>query len=258
MIGVIALTYGLACYLIFFLTFSYAIGFVGNILVPKGIDAPAQASLTSASLAEALVVNTLLLSAFAVQHSLMARPGFKRLWTMIVPKSVERSTYVLFASLVLILLFWQWRPMPMPVWVVEHPVGVLLLNATFWLGFGLVLLSTFLIDHFELFGLRQVVYRLLGRHPSPPVFHLPWLYRQVRHPLYLGFVIAFWSAPVMSQGHLLFSVACTGYILLGIFFEERDLIDTFGDTYRNYRRQVGMLIPRLGGGRVDVSKDPAE
>ncbi|QDO97349.1 isoprenylcysteine carboxylmethyltransferase family protein [Ferrovibrio terrae] len=246
--GFLALVYGLGCYLIFFVTFSYAIGFVGNILVPKSIDGPVQSSLTSASMAEALVINTLLLGAFAIQHSVMARPGFKRLWTRIVPKSVERSTYVLFASLILALLCWQWRPMPAPVWVVEHPVGVLVLQATFWLGFGLVLLSTFLIDHFELFGLRQVVGRLLKRELPGPVFHLPWVYRQVRHPLYLGFIIAFWSAPVMSQGHLFFAIACTAYIFIGIFFEERDLIDTFGDTYRNYRKQVGMLIPRLGGG----------
>lgn len=241
MVGLFALVYGLGCYLIFFVTFSYAIGFVGNILVPKSIDGPG-----TFSLAEALVINTLLLGAFAIQHSVMARPGFKRLWTRIVPKSVERSTYVLFASLILALLCWQWRPMPTPVWVVEHPVGVLALQATFWLGFGLVLLSTFLIDHFELFGLRQVVDRLRNRHPSAPTFHLPWVYRQVRHPLYLGFIIAFWSAPVMSQGRLFFAIACTAYIFIGIFFEERDLIDTFGDTYRDYRKRVGMLIPRFG------------
>ena len=236
--GMIAVLYGTIAYGAFLATFLYAIGFVGNILVPKSIDSGAPTPLL-----EALVVNLALLGIFAVQHSVMARPAFKRWWTRIVPESVERSTYVLFATAALALLLWQWRAMPEPVWTVENPLAIAAIEAVFWLGWAILLLATFLINHFELFGLRQVFARLLGRAVPRPQFQTPLLYRHVRHPLYLGFVLSFWAAPTMSVGHLLFSVATTGYILIGIFLEERDMIDMFGDEYRRYRERVSMLIP---------------
>jgi protein-S-isoprenylcysteine O-methyltransferase Ste14 len=173
----------------------------------------------------------------------MARPAFKRWWKAIVPDSVERSTYVIFSSLALVLLFWQWQPMPQPIWSVTDPTGVVILRVVFWAGWALVFLSTFLINHFELFGLRQVWCRLTGKTLPPPAFRTPSLYRHVRHPLYLGFLLAFWSTPVMTMGHLLFAAATTGYILIAIQLEERDLIAIFGDRYRRYREQVSMLIP---------------
>jgi protein-S-isoprenylcysteine O-methyltransferase Ste14 len=238
MAALISFCYGIATYLIFLATFLYAIGFVGNLVVPKAIDTGSAVPLT-----EALSVNLLLLGLFAVQHSVMARPAFKRWWTRIVPQPVERSTYVLFASAALLLLYWQWRPIPELVWNVEDVSGVQVLNTIFWLGWLLLLVSTFLINHFELFGLRQVFGRLLNRSLPTPTFKTPLVYRYVRHPIYLGFLLAFWATPVMTVGHLLFSIATTGYILIGIYFEERDLIDQFGDQYRRYREQVGMLLP---------------
>jgi protein-S-isoprenylcysteine O-methyltransferase Ste14 len=230
--------YGLAAYLVFFVSLLYAIGFVEGLLVPKTIDTGTVVSLT-----EAVIVNLLLMSLFAVQHSVMARRQFKAWWTQYVPKSVERSTYVLFASLALALLCWQWRPIPTVLWQVNDPQIAMTIVGLSFVGWLLVLTSTFLINHFELFGLHQVVNNLTGR-PMPAVrFKTPVLYKVVRHPIYLGFIIAFWAAPVMTIGHALFAAVTTAYIFVGIFLEERDLVELFGDEYRRYRARVSMLIP---------------
>lgn len=238
--GTTTFVYGVLAYAAGFTALLYLIGFAGNVLVPTSVDVGREASWL-----EALVVDALLLGAFAIQHSVMARGAFKRRWTRVVPPAAERSTYVLATSLVLALLFWQWRPMAATVvWHVDDPVAVRLVWAIFALGWVLVLLSTFLIDHFELFGLRQVYSRLTGRGMRAPEFRTPLLYRYVRHPLYVGLVLSLWSAPRMTAGHAMFSLGLTGYILVGIWFEERDLVAHFGERYRRYRAEVGMLVPR--------------
>ncbi len=238
MTRILAFLYGVLCYLIFFVTLLYAIGFVANVVVPKSIDTG-----TAVPLAWALLIDALLLSVFAIQHSVMARQWFKRLWTRMVPQPVERSTYVLVASCALLLLFWQWRPLTAIIWDVRNPTGAILLQGLFWIGWGLVLVSTFLVDHFGLFGVKQV-YTYLKQQPSEPQpFKTPAVYKTVRHPLYLGFIIAFWSTPRMTLGHLFFAIMTTAYIILAIQFEERDLIRSYGDQYRDYRRRVSMLIP---------------
>jgi methanethiol S-methyltransferase len=230
--------FGVVAYVAFCGTFLYAMGFVSGLAVPKAIDD----GIAVPSI-EALVINLLLMSLFAVQHSVMARKPFKRWWTQFVPHSVERSVYVLLASLALMLLFWQWRPMPAIVWQVTGTAPATALQLLSFAGWLLVLISTFLISHFELFGLRQVIATLAGRSMPDASFKTPGIYKMVRHPLYLGFIVAFWATPIMTAGHLLFAAVTTAYIFVGILFEERDLIAQFGEEYKRYRAEVGMLIP---------------
>jgi protein-S-isoprenylcysteine O-methyltransferase Ste14 len=241
--------YGTFSYLIFLGTFLYAIGFIGNFGVPRTLDGPANGPLLVS-----FAIDAGLLTLFAVQHSVMARKWFKEWWTRIVPKPVERSTYVLFSSLALILLFSLWQPLGGVIWSVEDPTGRFVLRALFAFGWGLVLISTFLINHFDLFGLRQVWRYLLGRTEGQMSFVTPGPYRLVRHPLYVGWLFAFWMTPLMTSAHLLFSIATTAYILIAIQLEERDLVREHGETYEEYRRSVPMLIPSM---RKRESKDEA-
>ncbi|HEX5653681.1 MAG TPA: hypothetical protein VFX58_11445 [Chitinophagaceae bacterium] len=235
---ILFLLYGLVSYLIFFGTFLYAIGFVGNLVVPKTIDGE-----PTTPLASAVLINASLLLLFALQHSIMARPAFKRWWTRIVPTELERSTYVLLASLCLMLMMWQWQPIGGIIWSVDNSIVKTILMVLYVTGWTIVLVSTFLINHFDLFGLRQVWLYFQGRPYSALPFRLPLFYKLVRHPLYLGFLIAFWSTPVMTVAHLLFALLTTGYILTAIQLEERDLLSHFGEKYRNYKKWAPMLIP---------------
>ena len=238
MARLLTLAYGFVAYVVFLAAFLYAIGFVGNLAVPKSID-----SGTPGPLTDALIVNLLLLTLFAVQHSVMARPAFKRWWTQFVPKPVERSTYVLLASLILLALFWQWRPIPDVVWDAQGTIVGSLLLALFAAGWAIVLLSTFMINHFDLFGLRQVVLYFQHQPYTPVSFVTRGLYRIIRHPIMLGFLIAFWATPVMTRGHLLFAAVTTAYILVGIQLEEHDLLAADRETYARYRRATRMLVP---------------
>jgi protein-S-isoprenylcysteine O-methyltransferase Ste14 len=232
------LAYGVLCYVLFLAAFLYSIGFVGDWLVPKSIDSGAPGESLGS-----FVVDALLLAAFALPHSVMARPAFKNWWTRFVAPTVERSTYVLVSSLLLAILMWQWQPLPGVVWGVESPIGRGVLLALFWTGWSIVFLSTFLIDHFDLFGLRQAYLYARGRPYTPPPFRKRLFYRFVRHPLLLGFLVAFWSTPRMTIGHLLFAAATTAYTLVAIRLEERDLSRAHGSAYDEYREQVGMLLP---------------
>jgi protein-S-isoprenylcysteine O-methyltransferase Ste14 len=259
------LLYGVVCYAIFFATFLYAIGFVGNWWQFFGwMGAPFHSmdvGGSNAPLGQALLVDALLLGLFAVQHSVMAREGFKRRWTRIVPPPIERSTYVVAASLCLAILFWLWRPIGTTVvWhVTAAPLPGILLGLSL-VGFLIVLLATFMIDHFELFGLRQVWTAFRGRSPRSLAFRTPVFYKAVRHPIYLGFLIAFWATPIMTLGHLVFAAATTGYILIAIQLEERDLIRVHGDVYRDYRRRVWMLlpVPRALPAELDLAQPAGE
>lgn len=241
------LLYAIVSYGIFTASFLYALGFVGNYVVPKSIDTPIDVG-AAANPGEAIVVNLLLMSLFAIQHSVMARASFKRWLTQFLPAACERSTYVLLSSLILLLLFRQWRPIPAPVWQV-HGIAAWLLIGVHWLGWLIAFASTHMIDHFDLFGLRQAFVALRGTEMPGQSFKTPLLYKIVRHPLMLGFLLAFWATPEMTAGHLLFALANTAYILVALQFEERDLIAAFGATYQEYRRRVPMLVPRLFGRR---------
>jgi protein-S-isoprenylcysteine O-methyltransferase Ste14 len=233
--------YGVSCYLVFLATFLYAIGWVGNLLLPVTIDSHPLVPTGSA-----LLVNMALLTVFALQHSIMARPAFKRWWTRFVPQAVERSTYVLFSSLALIALFVFWQPLGGVIWDVQNTAGQAALYGLFAFGWLLVLVATFMINHFDLFGLRQVWLHLQGREYTPLRFKAPAAYRFVRHPLYLGFFIAFWATPTMTAGHLFFALVTAAYVLVAVRLEERDLLTALGEDYAAYRKSVPMLIPGLG------------
>jgi protein-S-isoprenylcysteine O-methyltransferase Ste14 len=248
---IVAFLYGAVTYTIFLGTFLYAIGFIGNFVVPKSMDSHPQGPF-----GQALLINIALLGLFALQHSVMARPAFKQWWTRIVPQPVERSTYVLFSSAALLLLFWQWQPMGGIIWQVQNPVGQTVLFALFAAGWLLVLVSTFLINHFDLFGLRQVYLYLQGKAYTPVKFRTPGPYQYVRHPLYVGWLFAFWATPTMTAAHLVFALLTTAYILIAIQLEERDLV-TAHREYAEYCRQVPMLLPRFFGKKGTEATSPA-
>ena len=237
----LVLLYGVAAYVVFFATFLYAFGFVGNVFVPKSIDSP-----PAMPFLQALLIDAGLLALFALQHSIMARQWFKRMLTRIIPEPAERPTYVLFSSLALILLFSQWQPLGGTIWQIESPAGLAVMYGGFAFGWLIVLASTFMINHFDLFGLRQVVLYFMRRPYTPLRFRTPFFYKYVRHPLYFGWLLAFWCTPVMTSAHLFFAAMTTGYILIAIQLEERDLIRQHGDSYRAYRDRVPMIIP-VGG-----------
>jgi protein-S-isoprenylcysteine O-methyltransferase Ste14 len=245
----IAALYSVVVYAFFLATFTYAIFWVEGLLVPTTIDSGVPGDLVMS-----LVINGALLGLFAVQHTIMARPSFKRVLTKVLPKEMERSTFVLAASLALALLLWQWQPLPQLVWSVTDPVMAGIILAVSWSGWGILLLSTFLISHFHLFGLSQGWAKILKIKEGDGTFVTPLFYKWIRHPLYLGFILAFWAAPQMSVGHLFFAIMTTGYIFVGIWFEERDLVAHFGERYVTYRRQVGMLVPKLGAPREDKGR----
>ncbi len=238
----LTLLYGVGTYLFFFCTFLYLIGFVGNWLVPKGIDD----GTTAASAGAAVAINVLLLGLFAVQHTIMARPAFKEVWMRWVPRHVERTTFVLLSTAILAVMAWQWRPLPTPVWRFESPLAVGVLTAASLAGWVIVLVSTFLIDHFELFGVEQTVSYVLKRPFEPPAFKEHLFYRWVRHPMMFGFLIAFWATPTMSQGRLLFAAVTTIYMIVAIQIEERTLVEIHGEEYLSYQRRVSMLLPFVG------------
>ena len=242
-VRLLILFYAIVSYAVFLVSSLYAVGFVGNYLVPKSIDVGG-----STNPSEAIVVNLLLLALFAIQHSIMARPAFKQWWAKIFPVACQRSTYVLLSSLILLLLFWQWRAIPIPLWQADGIAAWLLIGVC-GLGWSIVFASTFMIDHFDLSGLRQAFSALREAEVPGQTFKTPLLYKIVRHPLMLGFLLAFWATPEMTAGHLLFAIMTTAYILVGLQFEERDLIAQFGKTYRQYRRHVPMLLPRIHGRR---------
>jgi protein-S-isoprenylcysteine O-methyltransferase Ste14 len=245
---IVALIYGCLAYAVFFFTFLYSIGFVGNLVVPKSIDTG-----TESAFVVSLLINVILLGLFAIQHSVMARPSFKQWWTRFIPEPVERSTYVLISSLLLALLFWLWQPMTGIVWSVENTYGSFALSGLFWAGWLIVFLSTFMINHFDLFGLRQVYLNIHGKEYTSIDFKTPALYKYVRHQIMLGFIIAFWATPEMTTGHLVFAIATSGYIFIGIQLEEKDLMNSYKETYGNYKRQVSMLFP-LKKKKVDVKQ----
>lgn len=247
------LIYGVVSYLIFFATFLYAIGFMGNLVVPKSIDSGASGPLLTA-----LLINVALLSIFAIQHSVMARPAFKSWWTRIIPKAAERSTYTLLSSLALILMFHLWRPMGGVIWQIEETTGQIILYSLFGFGWALVLVSTFLINHFDLFGLRQVWLNFVGRDYTDLKFGTPGPYKLVRHPLYLGWLFAFWATPTMTVAHLAFAIITTIYILLAIRLEEHDLVTALGEDYANYRERVPMIIPFIKGSHNEDVTDLVE
>ena len=244
------LFYAIVSYAVFLVSFLYALGFVGNTLVPKSIDVGRRTNLS-----EAVVVDLLLLGIFAIQHSIMARPAFKQWSAKILPEACQRITYVLLSSLIMLLLFWQWQPIPVSVWQIDG-IAAWLLIGVYWLGWVIVLASTFMIDHFDLSGLRQGFFALRGVEMPAQSFKTPLLYRVVRHPLMLGFLLAFWATPQMTAGHLLFAITATAYILVGLQFEERDLIAEFGATYQRYRQRVPMLLPRIFGRHEAEDREP--